>query len=149
MEVGVIAMKEERTSGAAFIGLAHGAIMSARALDDTRIEQRLQQLIAERRRRSAHFNANLFSDPAWDILLVLALADTRQQRLTVTKLCRRIDTPMTTALRWIGTLTEQGHVLRRDDVTDKRRKYIELSPGASAAMRHYCTAESPSLALVA
>jgi DNA-binding MarR family transcriptional regulator len=113
------------------------------------LEHVLRQIISERRRRTAYFPAALFSDPAWDILLALALAESRQQRVTVTKLCQRIDSPMTTGLRWIAALTGAGLLVRRDDVNDKRRKFVALSPTGIAAIAAYCTAERAPLALVA
>jgi DNA-binding MarR family transcriptional regulator len=139
-------MREEWNERAPSVGVA---AVATGTCGDARMEQRLLQLISERRRRSAHFAPDLFSDPAWDILLVLALAATRQQRVTVTSVCQSIEAPMTTALRWIGALAERGHLFRRDDITDKRRKFVELSPHALAAMTAYCTADVARLPLAA
>lgn len=129
-------------------GSAPAAAAAAQAHDD-HLEQCLEQLISDRERRSAHFAANLFSDPAWDILLALALAGARQQRLTVTGLCALVDAPSTTPLRWIAALTRAGLLTRRDDATDKRRKFIELSPAASASMSEYCKARHAATARAA
>jgi DNA-binding MarR family transcriptional regulator len=75
-------------------------------------------------------------------LLVLALAETRYHRLTVSKLCARVDAPATTALRWIKLMTEAGLLVRSDDATDKRRKYIRLSADAYARMAEYCSSSN-------
>ena len=45
--------------------------------------------------------------------------------------------PATTALRWIKSMTDAGLFVRRADPHDGRRVFVELSPGASAAMRGY------------
>lgn len=103
------------------------------------LERAVKRLIDERRDRGAHFAASLFSDPAWDILLVLTLAQSRYRRLTISNLCDAVDAPMTTALRWIGALTDKGLLVRRNDATDKRRKFVELSSEAFAAMAAYCS----------
>lgn len=108
------------------------------------VERVIKKLINERRKRYTYFPGELFADPAWDILLVLTLAEARYQRLTVTRICERVDVPPTTTLRWLNKLTEEGLLVRRDDLHDRRRKYIELSPTASSLMVAYCsTADVP------
>lgn len=108
------------------------------------VERVTKKLISERRKRYSYFSADLFADPAWDILLVVTLAEARQQRLTVSRICERVDAPTTTTLRWLNKLTDEGLLVRREDVLDRRRKYIELSPVASSLMTDYCaTSEAP------
>jgi DNA-binding MarR family transcriptional regulator len=102
----------------------------------------IERLIRLRRSRASFFSEALFSEPAWEILLVLALAETRYHRLTVSKLCARVDAPATTALRWIKLMTEAGLLVRSDDATDKRRKYIRLSADAYARMAEYCSSSN-------
>lgn len=106
-------------------------------------------MIADRRRRYDHFDKRLFADPAWDILLAMTVAECRQQRVTISQLCGRIDAPMTTALRWITSMTDAGLLVRRDDLTDKRRKFIELSPQALSEMIRYCAPPATPSALAA
>ena len=113
------------------------------------VEHIVKKLIAERRRRYSFFPEGLFADPAWEILLTLALAESRHQRLSVSKLCSRVDMPPTTTLRWIGKLTDEGLLLRRDDLHDKRRKYIELSPDAFAMMGAFCSTAGATTSLAA
>lgn len=119
------------------------------AISRVRIELIVKELISERRRRSAFFPSDLFADPAWDLLLVLTLAQTRQHRLSVSKLCSRVDVPATTALRWITKLTQQGLLTRRDDVTDGRRRFIELSADTYATMVAYCSMSGAAVPLAA
>lgn len=104
------------------------------------LEKAASAILAERRERYSFFGQHLFADPAWDILLVLTIAECRQRRVTVSQLCERVDVPMTTALRWIANMTDEGLLVRRDDMTDKRRKFIELSPDALRKMIQYCSA---------
>lgn len=136
------------------IGFADGeAVVTADALAPSlgraHVQHTLKKLIAERRKRISYFSSELFADPAWDILLVLALAESRFQRLSVSQVCERLDVPATTALRWINTLTASGLIIRREDVNDKRRKYIELSPQAYSNMVDYCASSEPHLSLAA
>jgi hypothetical protein len=113
------------------------------------IELCVKELIRRRRERSDFFPARLFGDPAWDILLALTLAYCRQRRMTVTNLCNSVEAPMTTSLRWIQLMTDAGHLIRRNDVNDRRRRFIELSPSALERMIEYCSRQSTPHALAA
>jgi DNA-binding MarR family transcriptional regulator len=106
-------------------------------------------MIAHRRRRYDHFDKRLFADPAWDILLAMTVAECSQQRVTISQLCDRIDAPMTTALRWVASMTDDGLLIRQDDFTDKRRKFIKLSSEALSEMIRYCSARDTPRALAA
>ena len=94
-------------------------------------------LIRSRRVRARYFDEELFADPAWDMLLDLLQAEIAQHRVPVSSLCIAAAVPATTALRWIKTMTDNGLFQRRADPHDGRRVFIELSPGASLAMRRY------------
>jgi hypothetical protein len=109
----------------------------------------IEHLIDVRCRRRSFFPPSLFADPAWEILLAVTLAEARHYRLTVSKLCDLVDVPATTALRWITTLTEAGLLLRYDDTTDKRRKFIEPSAAAYARMVEYCSSFKAEIRLAA
>ena len=130
---------EEKIGLTLVAGMAQAPAVPQALLTRGDLENIVAKLITERRKRRAHFPARLFSDPAWDILLALALAESRHQRLTITKLCESVDVPMTTVLRWISALTDDGLLFRRDDANDKRRKFIELSSDTYATMAAYCS----------
>ncbi|WP_260482181.1 MarR family transcriptional regulator [Sphingomicrobium flavum] len=93
--------------------------------------------IRARRMREEFFKAELFADPAWDMLLDLLAAEIAQHRVPVSSLCIAAAVPATTALRWMKTMTDEGIFLRRADPHDGRRVFIELAPQASVAMRRY------------
>ena len=97
----------------------------------------VRSVIRARRLRSRFFAEELFADPAWDMLLDLLQAELAQHRVPVSSLCIAAAVPATTALRWIKSMTDAGLFLRRADPHDGRRVFVELSPGASAGMRHY------------
>lgn len=107
-------------------------------LDRAGVEHIVKKLISERRERSSYLPSRLFADPAWDILLAVTLAEARHHRLSVSSLCGRVDVPATTALRWIKTLVDEGLLVRRDDVNDKRRAYVELSSAGYGTMVAHC-----------
>ncbi len=80
-----------------------------------------------RRLRERYFDAELFADPAWDILLDLFAARFEGTNVSVSSLCIAAAVPATTALRWISAMTANGILLRRHDPKDARRVFIELS----------------------
>jgi len=96
-----------------------------------------RQMIAERYRRYHYFDGQLFSDPAWDIMLELFVAGLEEREVAVTNLCVSSNVPDTTVLRWIRTLSQEGIVTRRKDKVDKRRVLVELTRPAAVAMARY------------
>lgn len=100
-------------------------------------EEAVRWLIQARRQRSRFLPADLFAEPAWDILLDLLRAEIAQHNVSVSSLCLAAGVPPTTALRYITNMTEQGVLVRRDDPTDRRRAYIELAPEVSRGLRQY------------
>jgi DNA-binding MarR family transcriptional regulator len=98
----------------------------------------VQTVIKARRLRSRHFPAaEIFADPAWDMLLILYHAELLQNRITVSSLAGSAAVPPTTAMRWIGCMVKQGLFVKRPDRFDARRIYVELTEQASAGMRAY------------
>ena len=97
----------------------------------------VRQVIRARRLRARFFDEELFADPAWDMLLDLLQAEIAQHRVPVSSLCIAAAVPATTALSWFKTMTDVGLFQRRADPHDGRRIFVELSAGASEAMRRY------------
>ena len=98
----------------------------------------LREVIRARSRRSVYFSSKLFSDPAWDLLLNLYLAELRQLRIAVTDLGSLAGIPLTTVLRWIDALMKEGLIVRQKDPYDARRVFVGLTNVGSDAMRNYC-----------
>jgi DNA-binding MarR family transcriptional regulator len=94
----------------------------------------VRALLRARRLRDEHFPADLFADPAWDILLDLMAARLERKQVTVSSLCVAAAVPPTTALRWIGVLAERGLLVRAVDSTDRRRAFVDLSDAAARAL---------------
>ncbi len=95
---------------------------------------RIRAHIKARRLRERFLPADLFADPAWDMLLDLAAARKEGTRVSVSSLCIAGNVPTTTALRWIKTLIDRGLVARTADPDDARRSFIDLSPGIVPAL---------------
>ena len=121
------------SSGTRFATLVHSGMVAG----DGQQANDLARIIRARRCRQQYFPPHLFSDPAWDILLVLALAQLEQQRFSVSELCKAAEAPHTTALRYIQTLIDEGLIVRLDDPLDGRRKFLSLSVSAAHQMSLY------------
>lgn len=103
-------------------------------LPDPRLVRRI---IRQRQLRARFFDGDLFADPAWDMLLDLTAARAEHTRVSVTSLCIASGVPPTTALRWIGQLTEAGLLQRVEDEADRRRAFITLSDQTADSMSRY------------
>ena len=127
--------------GLAFIGASDEDDPSARlvraarpALPDPRL---VRQIIRQRQLRARFFDGDLFADPAWDMLLDLTAARVEHGRVSVTSLCIASGVPPTTALRWIGQMTDAGLLERVEDETDRRRAFITMTDKAADAMARF------------
>jgi hypothetical protein len=108
--------------------------------------EQVRAVIKARRQRGEFLPADLFADPAWDMLLDLLQAELVQHRVPVSSLCLAAAVPATTALRWIKTMTDRGLLTRRDDPHDGRRVFIEMSRPTSLAIRRYFAEVKPAQA---
>lgn len=94
-------------------------------------------LIKARLRRKDHFKASLFSDPAWDILLDLFVAQCEGRRIPISAAGLTAGIPLTTALRWLAALESEGLIEREDDPLDGRRTYVSLTERGTRSMWDY------------
>ncbi len=85
-----------------------------------------------RARRYGSIPPDLLGEPAWDILLDLAISYLDGQRIQTTAVGLNAGLPPTTALRWVAQLAERGLVRRIPDETDGRRTWLELTPETMA-----------------
>lgn len=97
----------------------------------------IRKIIQLRRMRENFFDAALFADPAWDILLDLMAARLEQSRVSVSSLCIAAAVPPTTALRWITSMTKTGLLERHQDPNDARRVFLHLSDDAAQKITEY------------
>lgn len=97
----------------------------------------VREIIRQRQLRGRFFDPELFADPAWDMLLDLTAAKAEGKQVSVSSLCIAACVPPTTALRWIGQMTEAGLLDRVRDTVDRRRAFIELSAKSRNAISAY------------
>ncbi|SBV34248.1 conserved protein of unknown function [uncultured Sphingopyxis sp.] len=119
-----------------YAAMPRSFVPEERALDRQRAKA-VRRMLRQRRMREQFFPADLFADPAWDMLLDLYAARLERQPVSVSSLCIAAAVPATTALRWIKTMTEAGLFVREADPHDGRRIFIALADGAFDALARY------------
>jgi hypothetical protein len=106
--------------------------------------KRVLSIVKARRLRDRFFDADLFADPAWDMLLDLYASELDGFRTSVSSLCIGAAVPATTALRWIKSLETGGLLQRMRDPLDARRTFMALTPRAREAMEALLKASPPA-----
>ena len=96
-----------------------------------------RELYKNRRARDRLFDAELFADPAWDILLILYCASYSQQRLSVSSVCASAAVPTTTGLRWVGQLCRLELICKVKSPTDLRVTWLFLADQTRQRLDRY------------
>lgn len=106
---------------------------------DTQIARVLDNAIDSRLRRDKFLPAELFGEPAWDMLLRLYAAHLAQRPTPIGGLCSLSAVPPTTTLRWLQKLLDLNLVQRTDDSFN--RTFVQLTRTGLEAMDGYFLAE--------
>jgi DNA-binding MarR family transcriptional regulator len=105
-----------------------------RKLPEQNLTAIAERVYRVRRRRdalmTARFGGEIFSDPAWDIILDLYIHNSKNQDVSVTSVCSASMVPITTALRYITVLSERGLIERSKNPKDGRSYLLRLTPEA-------------------
>ena len=110
---------------------------------DAGLINKSEKIYRSRRRRELIFeNSEIFSEPAWDILLDLFSSHLRGKNVSVTSACLAANVPASTALRWMNVLEEAELIERVNDPSDGRRTFVQVTPNAIAKLTK-ALAESP------
>jgi DNA-binding MarR family transcriptional regulator len=91
-------------------------------------------LLALQTSRGKAIGVQMFSDPAWDMLLDLFVAAGERRTVCVSSLCLAANIPVSTAHRWVQALARAGAITRREDPLDRRRVFVELPTSVVAAI---------------
>lgn len=111
-----------------------GVPMGTATLDPRELAK---QLLAQRMARFDHFPAELFHEPAWDMLLALFVAQEERRTMNVKTLVASAHAPVTTSQRWIDHLHKLKLIDRVIDPIDRRRMEISLSDQGYTAVTAY------------
>jgi DNA-binding MarR family transcriptional regulator len=99
------------------------------------VTQMAAKLLHLRRLRDRLFTPGLFADPAWDMLLDLVVAEDLGRSTAVSSLCIASAAPVSTALRYLHIMEQEGLIARRADPSDGRRHLVSLTPSVSQQLR--------------
>lgn len=87
-----------------------------------------------RRLRTRYLSADLFHEPAWDILLDLFINAEKGRPVSVSNACIAAATSQTTGIRSLQALEREGLIERIDDQHDHRRVYVQLTKSGRGKM---------------
>lgn len=107
------------------------------AQDRESLVSRARIVLNCRKLRERYFKPVIFGEPAWDILLVLYIAEHSSGKPTMTRLAEWIDTPLSTVVRWMNFLEEERLVERQGHPTDKRTVFVRLLEKGRNALDSY------------
>lgn len=89
------------------------------------------------RERACYLPAELFSDPAWGMLLELLHAEIEKRHVSLRRLCKASAASTPSAIRWLRVLEDRELVVRRADPLVSGEEFLELTPKGSTALRLY------------
>lgn len=106
------------------------------ATDRERLISFARQALHERRRRMEGFGAGFGGEPAWALLLIIYIGGGGPP--TIGHLADLAAVPLTSALRWLEYLEDQGLVVRSRHPNDARKTFIEITDRGREKMdRHF------------
>lgn len=91
------------------------------------LTQLAERLYKGRRARERFFPADLFAEPAWDLLLDLYIARHRKRIVTTSGACIAAGVPMSTGLRWLEKLEAASVIARTPSPADHRLVLVSLT----------------------
>lgn len=96
-----------------------------------------RSMLKARQQRSDFLDTSKFADPAWDIMLDLTAAALEGRSVPAISVSAAACVPLSTGLRHLKRLVEDGVIRRWDDPDDKRRSLLALEDPALEAMLKY------------
>ena len=85
-----------------------------------------KRALLERRLRSNHLTNAIFGEPAWDVLLVLYIADFVGGKQTISNVASLVDVPVSTVVRWVRQLERENLATREPHPHDRRMVFVRL-----------------------
>ncbi|MFD1106234.1 ArsR family transcriptional regulator [Sphingobium olei] len=115
----------------------HARVEGPAILDGEAEEQRalLSRYMEARRMRAMLLGQDLFSDPAWDILLALFQAELEGGDMTLEQLSETLRLSLSVVVGQVGAMERRGLLVEnRTSPNSRRRRAVRLSPLATDAM---------------
>ena len=96
-----------------------------------------RQILAGRKQRERYFDPMLFSNPAWDILLGLYVAEGEGRRLSLIECSTASTVPQGVALRWLAYFKQEEMVVEASDLPRPNKSVIRLTDETRMAVSAY------------
>ncbi len=77
--------------------------------------------------RSLDTGNGLFADSCWIMCLDIYICDLKDKRVTVSAIAHSSGIPMTTAMRYINVMAEQGLIVKTPNPADNRMIFVSAS----------------------
>nr|WP_305098576.1 winged helix DNA-binding protein [Croceibacterium sp. D39] len=104
---------------------------------DEKLRMIAGSIYRSRQFRSRYFDADLFAEPAWDMMLDLFINRVIGRRTSTSSLCLAANVPQATGLRWIAVLQKKNLLRRFGAPEDARLKLVELTADGFQLMRRF------------
>jgi DNA-binding MarR family transcriptional regulator len=91
-----------------------------------RLRARAREIVESRQQRLQLFGAGMFTETAWDLLLLLYLGQPGA-RQTISSLALAAGSSKSTAIRWFAYLEHRKLAQREPHPTDKRAAFVSLT----------------------
>lgn len=111
--------------------------------DSVPLIDRARTLLENRRKRIAIFGAQMFAEPAWEMILILYVNE-GGRRHTQTSLGEMSGASRSTGMRWIDYLSGRGLISREEHPTDKRSNFVILTEEGRSLLELYLIETSPN-----
>lgn len=109
--------------------------------DMDRVERAIraaQKALRDRQVRSDFVgNAEMFGEPAWDILLDLFIRQAQDENVSIKAACLSPATRASTLLRWLNVLVDNGLLVCENDPSDQKQRLIRLTAAGYEGMLRY------------
>jgi DNA-binding MarR family transcriptional regulator len=96
-----------------------------------------KRALFERRQRSEHLTKAIFGEPAWDVLLVLYIADFVGGKQTIGNVASLVDVPVSTVVRWVRQLEREQLATREPHPHDRRMVFVRLGKRGREVLDRY------------
>lgn len=97
-------------------------------VNDPSFTQWLRKAYEVRQNRSLYLGSpDIFSEPAWDIILDIAYNQLNAKHVSVKAACISSHVPASTALRYLSKMEQDGILVRVKDRADRRREFVVLT----------------------
>ena len=103
-----------------------------RAFENARRASRRRQY-----RRELIGSPKLFGEPAWDMLIDLFIQHCEEKKTCTGDLCVSSNLPLSTALRLVQRMCDDGLIQKVADTSDGRRQIVELDPNLAWRLLAY------------